>query len=232
MGLSVEAMREINAHVLRGGFDAVKDDELTPAGPDADYRRRIGMLAAGAREAEQQTGEGKLFFANVIGDLPASMAQIEIARDCGADGVIIAPAIQGLAAAQWFIRHTDLPLLAHNTVDDVFTRSPRFGVSPAVYLTLLRVSGADLLFLPGNFGSGTEDRGEIAAAVSACLAPLAHVRPCLPIIAGGKRPERMGDYLAQIGSPDFMVIAASAVDEHPAGPLAGARAFRDALKVL
>ena len=59
-----------------------------------------------------------------------------------------------------------------------------------------------------------------------------HIAPCWPIIAGGKRPERMGDYIAQIGSRDFMVIAASAVDDHPGGLAAGAQAFRAALERL
>lgn len=229
MGLTVPAMDAINSEVLRGGFDAVKDDELTPPGTENEYRHRVRTLAAGARAAEQHTGERKLYFANAIDDLESSLSQVRLAGECGADGVIIAPAIQGLGSARWFARHTELPLLAHNTVEDVFTRSPRFGVSPAVYLLLQRTSGADLVFLPGNFGTGAEDTEEITRAVAACLAPLAHIAPSLPIIAGGKRPERMGDYIDRVGSPDFMVIAASAVDEHPDGLAAGARAFRNAL---
>ena len=232
MGLSVQAMRDINTQVLQGGFDAVKDDELTRASSEQNYRHRVSELAAGTRAAEQHTGERKLYFANTIEDLATSMALAEIAGDSGADGIIIAPAIQGLACAQWFASHSGLPLLAHNTVEDVYTRSPRFGVSPAVYLMLQRICGADLVFLPGNFGTGAEDAAEIAQAVSACLAPLAHIAPCWPIIAGGKRPERMGDYGAQIDSRDFMVIAASAVDEHPDGMAAGAQAFRVALEKL
>lgn len=232
MGLSVAAMDAINTQVLHGGFDAVKDDELTRAATPEDYTERVATLAAGTRAAEQHTGERKLYFANAIDDLAASMTQAEIAGNSGADGIIVAPAIQGLACAQWFARHTDLFLLAHNTVEDVFTRSPRFGVSPAVYLKLQRIAGADLVFLPGNFGTDAEDAEEVAQAVASCLAPLGHIAPVLPIIAGGKRPGHLDDYIRRIGAMDFMIIAASAVDEHPEGIAAGARAFRDALQHL
>lgn len=232
VGLSVEAMRTINEQVLLGGFDAVKDDELTVAASHADYAERINTLAAATRAVEQRSGEKKLYFANVISDLDVSMEQLRLAESGGADGIIVAPAIQGLASARWFSRHSALPILAHNTVDDIYTRHPRFGVTPAVYLTLLRISGADLVFLPGNVGSGHEDQAEIAGAVNACLSPLEHIAPCWPIIAGGKRPEKLSEYVRQIGGTDFMVIAASAVDEHPGGLADGARAFRNACNRL
>lgn len=232
VGLSVQAMRTINEQVLLGGFDAVKDDELTVAGSHDAYRERIRTLAKITREVEQRSGEKKLYFANVISDPDVSMEQLRLAEQSGADGIIVAPAIQGLASARWFSRHSTLPILAHNTVEDIYTRHPRFGVTPAVYLMLLRVSGADLVFLPGNFGSGNEDQAEIAGAVKACLSPLEHIAPCWPIIAGGKRPERLSEYVRQIGGTDFMVIAASAVDEHPGGLADGARAFRDACNRL
>ncbi|OGT82682.1 MAG: hypothetical protein A3H91_10270 [Gammaproteobacteria bacterium RIFCSPLOWO2_02_FULL_61_13] len=232
LGLSVEAMRAINDQVLLGGFDAVKDDELTVAATPDAYRERLRTLAAATRAVEQHSGERKLYFANVISDPDASLEQLRQAESAGVDGIIIAPAIQGLASARWFSRHSELPILAHNTVDDIFTRHPRFGVSPAVYLKLLRISGADLVFLPGNFGTGNEDAAEIACAVAACLEPMGHIAPCWPIIAGGKRPEKLQDYVRQIGSRDFMVIAATAVDEHADGLAAGARAFRNACSRL
>ncbi len=232
LGLSVAAMNAINEQVLSGGFDAVKDDELTVAASHDAYRDRLRTLAATTRAVEQRCGEKKLYFANVISDPDVSVEQLRIAEAAGVDGIIIAPAIQGLASARWFTRHSELPILAHNTVDDVFTRHPRFGVSSAVYLRLLRVSGADLVFLPGNFGTGNEHPAEITGAVAACLEPLGHIAPCWPIIAGGKRAEKLQDYVRQIGSRDFMVIAATAVDEHAGGLAAGARTFREGCDIL
>ena len=47
--LSIDAMRAINDQVLVGGFDAVKDDELTVAASADAYRERLRTLAAALR---------------------------------------------------------------------------------------------------------------------------------------------------------------------------------------
>jgi ribulose 1,5-bisphosphate carboxylase large subunit-like protein len=54
----------------------------------------------------------------------------------------------------------------------------------------------------------------------------------MPIIRGGKQPEHLAQYTADIGSPDYMITAATWLDNHPQGMQAGARAFRDAWDTL
>jgi len=228
VGLDVEAMCAINEAVLRGGFDAVKDDELTVDSALAPYQERVTALARTTRRLEQETGERKLYFVNIIDDPAKSFEQLRIAEKAGADGVLIAPAIQGLAFAGFIAQRTELPIIAHNSVEDIFTRYQKFGVSPATYLKLMRMSGADLVFLPPYFGTAEANHEELQLAVTACRKPLDQIQPSLPIIAGGKQPDKLAEYAAIIGSPDFMVIAATSVDEYPRGLEAGARAFRQA----
>ena len=50
----------------------------------------------------------------------------------------------------------------------------------------------------------------------------------MPIIQGGKQPEHLAQYIEDTGSTDFMIIAATWLDNHPEGMQAGARAFRNA----
>ncbi len=232
VGLDLAAMCAINHSVLRGGFDVVKDDELTVNTESMPYRQRVTALAEITRRAEQDTGEKKIYFANIIDDYSKSMEQLDIATAAGADGIIIAPCIQGLAIAAEIARRSDLLILAHNTVDDIFCRHPKFGVSHAVYLSLLRLSGADLVFLPGTFGSVHAEPQDMQDAVTACVPSDDQLRAACPIIAGGKRPEKLAEYISAIGSTDFMIIAATAVDDHPQGLEAGARAFRTAWEEL
>jgi ribulose 1,5-bisphosphate carboxylase large subunit-like protein len=84
------------------------------------------------------------------------------------------------------------------------------------------------VFLPGAFSSTYVNESETQAAVSACKRVTGGIRPVCPIIAGGKRPELLQDYINTVGSTDFMIIAATSIDEHPQGLEAGARAFRTA----
>ena len=125
-------------------------------------------------------------------------------------------------------RRTGLAALCHNTWVDALSRHPSFGVSNAVFFKVQRIGGADFILLPGDFATDYIDQGEAKDCLSACVAPLGDIKPALPIIAGGKRADQLRQYFDAIGSTDFMIIAATAVDTHPVGLEAGARAFRQA----
>ena len=116
----------------------------------------------------------------------------------------------------------------YNSWHDPLCRHPRFGVSYALDLKMQRISGADMIILPGDFATDYIGQGEAKDCLSACGGPLGDTKPSLPIIAGGKRASHLRQYLEAIGSTDFMIIAATAVDTHPKGIEAGARAFREA----
>ena len=119
-------------------------------------------------------------------------------------------------------------MLCHPSWEDILTRHPRFGISRALYFKMQRLCGADMLILPGDFATDFMDEEEAQKCVAACMEPLGNIKPILPIIAGGKSPESLRQYVNAVGSTDFMIIAATAVDSHPQGIEAGARAFREA----
>ena len=226
VGLTTAEMCSIAKEVLSGGFDAIKDDELTCDVGRSPAGERYSELAKTCRSVEQETGEKKIYFANIIDDLNSTFSLMELAKEGGADALMVAPALQGLSILQEIAQRSGLPLLAHNSWQDVATRNPRFGVSPAVISRLQRLCGADLVMLPGDFATPNCDREELARCVVACVEPLGSLAPALPILAGGKQAEGLSYYSECIGSTDFMMIVASAVDEHPKGLGEGAAAFR------
>jgi len=228
VGLTTEMMLKINEAVLRGGFDAVKDDELTNDTPLSPFRDRIRRMVNLVRRVEEETGEKKYYIANIIASPLQTFELAEAAAEAGANAVLVAPPIQGFEIAGEIARRTGLTVLCHNTWADVLSRHPRFGVSNAVFFKIQRIGGADFIMLPGDFATDYTDPAEARDCLSACVAPLGGIRPALPIIAGGKRASQLRQYLDAIGSTDFMIIAATAVDTHPEGIEAGARAFRQA----
>ena len=228
VGLTTDMMLRINEAVLRGGFDAVKDDELTNDTPLSPFRDRIKRMVNLVKRVEEETGERKYYIANIIASPLRTFDLAKAAAEGGANAVLVAPAIQGFEIAGEIARRTGLAALCHNTWADPLSRHPRFGVSNAVFFKMQRLGGADMILLPGDFATEYIDRDEARSCLAACFEPLGDIKPALPIMAGGKRADQLKQYLDAVGSTDFMIIAATAVDTHPEGLEAGAKAFRQA----
>jgi len=228
VGLSTEQMLQINEQVLRGGFDVIKDDELTCDTPRSPFKERVVRMVELIKRIEDETGEKKYYIANVIDDHAKAFEFIDFAEKAGVDAVLVAPSIQGFAIAREISLRTNLAVLCHCSWQDALTRHPRFGVSDALFIKMQRICGADMIMLPGMFATDAVDEREAQAIMNACSGPLGGIKPAFPIIAGGKTPDGFVHYATAIGSTDFMIIAATAVDTHPDGPEAGARAFREA----
>lgn len=231
-GIDTPAMLKLNEAVLRGGFDVIKDDELTYNNPRSPFKDRVRQMVSLKHRIEDETGERKFYFANVIDDLSDSLTQAEEAAELGADGVMVSVFAQGLSIIPEIVRRTGLAILAHNTCGDVLSRVPGWGVGSEVVTVLQRAAGADLVVSPGAFATTWQDAAEARSFLSGCRAPYAGWQASMPIIQGGKCPEQLQEYVRACGSVDFMIIAATWVDEHPKGMLAGARAFRDAWEIL
>ena len=226
VGLSIELVEEINDVVLRGGFDLVKDDELTADADLSAYEKRVTRLARHVKRVARETGEQKGYFANIIASPVQGLERLRIAESAGTGGVLVAAGLQGFEFIADVRRRTQLPILAHNAGEDFLSRHPKLGVHPAVLIKCARLAGADMVVFPGTAATPWQDDEEIQRCVAACTEPLADFPRALPILCGAKRSEHLAAYRDLIGSADFMLIVATALNEHPDGIGAGARAFR------
>ncbi|MEM1154634.1 MAG: RuBisCO large subunit C-terminal-like domain-containing protein [Pseudomonadota bacterium] len=231
-GLSTQAMLQLNERVLSGGFDVIKDDELTYDSQRSPFIERVKAMVDMKRRVEDRTGEAKLYFANIIDDLSASLQMAEQAAELGADGVLVSPSAQGFSFVSEVVLRTNLIILSHNSCADGLTRSPVWGVSDAVMARLQRAAGADLAVTPGPFATQYQNTDLSKSFIDACYDSLGDCRSLLPIIQGGKQPAHLASYTEDVGSIDYMIIAATWLDNHKNGIEAGARAFREAWDVL
>lgn len=232
VGLTTAQMLEINEAVLRGGFDVVKDDELSYDSPLSPIEDRIEQIAAMTSAISEETGESKRYIANIIASPLRALALLSKAESAGAHGVLVSPALQGLGFTADVRTRTRLPIMAHNTGDDTTTRQPRLGIHPALLIKLYRLCGADIVMLPGSAATPWQDEEEIRKCLDACSGTLEGIKPAVPVLAGGKRPEGLGSYRDLVGSPDFMLIVATALNADPGGLAEGAAAFRRAWSTL
>lgn len=228
VGLKTEEMVEIGRRVLKGGFDGVKDDELTVDNSKSPFEERVRKMVEMVKEVEDETGEKKFYIANIIDDPLKIFKLAEIAVKTGVDALLLSPVIQGPGIIRDISKMTGLPILSHNSWVDILTRHPRFGVSEYLWIKIQRISGADMIMLPGNFATEWADKNVEKECISSCFSKFGEIKPSFPVLAGGKIPEGLKDYLKRVGSHDFMLIVATAVDSHLEGIEAGARKFREA----
>ncbi len=228
VGLDTATMQRINRDVLAGGFHLVKDDELASFADQTCFEQHLQAMLAARDDAMQQSGERKLYIANLLCEPDELPARWDAAYRLGVDGVLVAPFIQGLGVLPMLARQAQLPLLAHQTFAEMLTRHPHWQIADSVLGNWLRQLGADWFVTPGPFATSAASHADHAALLAAACGS-ASARPMLPIVQGGKHPGGLTDYRTAIGSDDYMLIVASWLDRHPAGLRAAAAEFRAAV---
>jgi ribulose 1,5-bisphosphate carboxylase large subunit-like protein len=232
VGLKTEEMAKIAYQVLTGGFDIYKDDELTCDTQLSEFSGRIETMVSMKNKVEDETGEKKIYVANIIDDNEKSMEYYDIALGAGADAVLVAPALQGYSFLRQLRKKAKIPIFAHNSYTDVATRHPKFGIEYSLMIKLSRLCGSDFQIVPTEFGAKTTPIEADNLSTNACLSPIPGIQPCIPVLAGGKVPQELNSYCQRFGSADFMLIIATSVDNHPKGLYEGAKAFRDSWDLL
>jgi ribulose-bisphosphate carboxylase large chain len=227
VGLTTDEMRAIHREALLGGCHVIKDDELTSdckRSPSAD---RFRVMAQLTREAEQSSGERKLYVANAIASVGQTVALAKTAVESGADVLLLSSALQGLEICNYISREFGIMVFNHNTWLDVLSRHPFYGVSDMVLSRMSRTCGSDFVMMPGYYATPAMKESEARSIANAVKTEWGHVKPAMCVLAGGKRPEHLSTYRALIGSDDYMLTVASAIDNHVGGIREGARHFRE-----
>ncbi|SMC24352.1 Ribulose 1,5-bisphosphate carboxylase, large subunit, or a RuBisCO-like protein [Andreprevotia lacus DSM 23236] len=228
VGVDEATMARLNHDVLLGGFDIVKDDELQVFADFATFASHVRAMLVARDAASAATGLRKRYIANLICEPWELAERWALVCELGVDGVLVAPWIQGMGTLLQLARQRRMPILAHNTLGELFSRNPGWRVAPAVLAQWLRVLGADLIVTDGDFGDTPGD-ADAQAALAAARAPQGECRAVLPILQGGKQPDGLPRYRAAIGSDAYMLIVASWVDHHPDGIATAAAQFRAAV---
>lgn len=226
MGLKIEDMEKIAFSVLNGGFDIIKDDELTYDTKEARFKKRVSSLAKVARKVEQETGEKKLYFANVIDDFNKVTRLSQLAVESGADGIVVSPLLCSFSVLRSLSEKFEVPIFSHHSLMDVFTRHPAFGIDYSLMVKLQRMCGADFIVTPGPCGTTALSLESTKKIIYSCKGKLGFLKETFPVLAGGKQASKLLEYVERIDSTDFMLLVANAVDNHPMGLESGARAFR------
>lgn len=228
IGLPPEAFSEAGYQAWLGGLDLAKDDEMLGDTDWCPLARRSALLGAARHRAEAQTGEAKIYLANITDEVDRLCALHDLAIGNGANAVLVNALPVGLSGLRMLRRHARVPLITHFPLIAACGRLPRFGIHSRVMTKLQRLAGADAIIMPGFGARMMTPEEEVMANVRACLEPMGPIKPSLPVPGGSDWAGTLAGVYHKIGSVDFGFVPGRGVFGHPQGPAAGAASIRQA----
>lgn len=232
IGMAPAPFAELALAGWRGGLDIAKDDEML-ADPDwSPIAERSALLGAARRRAEAETGETKVYLANITDEVDRLIPLHDLVVANGANAVMVNALPVGLSAVRMLRRHAQVPLVAHFPFIAAMSRLPRFGVHTRVFTRLQRLAGFDVIIMPGFGPRMMTSAQEVQANIAACLEPMGPILPALPVPGGSDSAATLTGVQAQVGHADFGFVPGRGVFGHPQGPRAGAASLRQAWEAI
>jgi len=226
VGLPPEPFSEIGYQAWLGGLDIAKDDEQLGDVSWSTVRERSQRLSALRKQAEEKTGEKKIYLTNITDEVDRLLELHDIAVANGANAVMVNGMAIGFSAVRMLRKHASVPIFSHLDFMAPYTQLPWFGVKDQVFSKIQRMAGYDGLIYPGFDTRMKASKEDVLANADACLKPLGSLKPMLPVPAGSQWAGSLKELYEMLGTIDFGIVPGRAVFGHPQGPRGGAASLR------
>lgn len=245
LGLQAEPFAKAAYEFWLGG-DFIKNDEPQGNQVFAPLRRTIPLVADAMRRAQDETGQPKLFSANITADDPFEMiARGEyILETFGENAHHVAFLVDGYvggpAAITTARRRFPNQFLHYHRAGHGAVTSPQAkrGYTSFVLCKMARLQGASGIHTGTmSFGKmeGEKDDRRIAYMIERDAADGPYFRqqwlgmkPTAPIISGGMNALRIPGFFDNLGHGNVILTAGGGCYGHVDGPAAGAKSLRQA----
>ena len=232
-GYPVKVGTELFYQAAAGGCDIIKDDELIG---DMDYNHVLDRVKAYMKMEKrvfEETGEHTLYTVNVTDRLPKMFDLARRVVDAGGNALMVNYLAIGPEAMRTLAEDPDInvPILAHMDCAGAYYMSPHHGVASHIILGKLpRLAGADTVVIPFALGGKAPYLPErFKQVVQAITYPFGKLKPLMPMPSGGITPINVPDIVNLLGK-EVMIGSGGGVHAHPDGPIAGGKAFRQAIE--
>jgi ribulose-bisphosphate carboxylase large chain len=228
LGLSPESSAELAYQGWLGGLDIAKDDEMLADVAWSPLQERARLLGRARIQSEKETGQKKIYLANITDEVDRLIELHDIAVAGGANAVLVNGMTTGLSAVRMLRKHAQVPLVGHLPFIAAFTRAPYLGVHSKVITKLQRLVGFDAVIMPGFGNRMKTPENEVLRNIQECFKPLGHLKKTLPVPAGSQWAGSTPMIYAKLKTADFGIVPGRGVFNHPMGPKAGAASLRQA----
>ncbi len=208
VGLSVSETAALCRTLAEGGIDLIKDDHYLADHPFCPFEARVRACLDAVAEGAARSGGRTVYVPNLSGTPETVLRQYEIARELGAEAVMVAPMLVGMPFFHELThRRLDVPVLAHPS----FTGVAR--IRPATLLgKLFRLFGADAVIF-ANYGGRFSFPRDVCLEVSGALrSPWPPFRTAFPVPAGGMQLARATELVETFGTDTVLLIGGSLLE--------------------
>lgn len=249
-GYTPEELEKLSYELLVGGLDYVKDDENLTGPSFCRFEARAKAIMKVIDKVEKETGERKVWFANITADIREMEKRLKLVADYGNPYVMVDVVITGWSALTYIrdlAEEYGLAIHGHRAMHAAFTRNKYHGISMYVLAKLYRIIGIDQLHI-GTAGAGKLEGEKLDVVRYAKILreerfrpdpddifhleqPMHHIAPAMPVSSGGLHPGNLPIVIEALGK-DLVLQIGGGVIGHPDGPRAGALAVRQALEAI
>jgi len=215
-----------------GGCDIIKDDELLANASFNEVQARVRLYMQAEREVYEETGEHTLYTVNVTDEVPKVFENARRAVELGCNALMVNYLATGFPVLRALAEDPaiNVPILAHMDVAGALYASEWHGISSHLVLGKLpRLAGADVVVFPAPYGKAPVLPEKFQRVAQNLTFPFYHIRPTFPMPSGGITPKMVPQVMKDLGT-DIVIGSGGGIHAHPQGPVAGARAFRQAIE--
>lgn len=243
VGLTPKQHAKVAYDAWVGGLDIVKDDENLTSMSFNNFKKRVKETLRLRDKAEKETGEKKMYMANVTSETDTMLRRAEYVKKLGGEYAMIDIVTCGWSGLQT-LREANLGrvLHAHRAMHGAFTENPRHGISMLTIAKTARLIGVDQIHIGaivGKMKGGKEEVQTIGEEIEEKIIQpdeeehvlkqnWGRIKPVFAVCSGGLWPGKIPELMKAMGK-DIIIQAGGGVHGHPKGTVAGAKAMRQAL---
>ncbi|HEM61556.1 MAG TPA: ribulose 1,5-bisphosphate carboxylase [Chloroflexi bacterium] len=230
-GYSCEVGTELFRQAALGGADIIKDDELLADMSFNTVKERVASYMEAERQVFEETGEHTLYTVNVSDEIPKVFENAKRAVELGANALMVNYLAVGFPVLRALAEDPEInvPILGHMDLAGAFYQSPYHGITSHIVLGKLpRLAGADIAVYPAPYGKASFLPEKFQSVAKNLTFPLYQLKPTFPMPSGGITPAMVPQVVQDLG-PEIVIGTGGGIHAHPSGPVAGARAFRQAI---
>ncbi|MHA1281033.1 MAG: RuBisCO large subunit C-terminal-like domain-containing protein [Promethearchaeota archaeon] len=217
-----------------GGCDVIKDDELIA---DVDFNPIVDRVVAfmeALDRADSEKGEKTLYTVNITDRVERMFELADIVQEHGANALMVNHISVGYSAMRKLAEDPSVkvPILGHMDLAGAFYQDPLSGISsPLILGKFGRLAGCDTIVHPAPYGKAPTAADRFKETARQMVMPMRnapHIKRTLPMPSGGITPSLVEKTVKDLGW-NIMIGSGGGIHAHPDGPIAGAKAFRQAI---
>ena len=229
LGLKTADHAEVAYEAWLGGCDIVKDDENLSNQRFNPFEDRVIKTLESRDKAEEETGERKVYMANVTAETKKMLKRAEFVLNHGGEYIMVDILTCGFSALQTLCEEDfDLVIHAHRAGHAAFTKDPKHGISMQVIAKIARIIGVDQLHVGTGVGKMFETRKEVSENIEALKEEMNGLKRTFPVASGGLHPGLVPALIKFFGT-DFIIQAGGGIHGHKEGTISGSKAMRQAV---